>query len=164
MSTTDEWVAWERALIQRHDEYRRDRKALIFRQHPTVRVLGKVTNGRFLAAFSSQGPPDFAGFISTRVGAERHRGVVFDAKYQNNLEKFYFKNLPRHQAVDLEAAVENGGFGFLCVRTPLSAFVLDWRKVGDRYWSKEDSFAFLSKSGEPMNREGDWLANVRWWS
>lgn len=118
--------AWETQLEHLHDRYRRDRRAVILRAHPAVKVLGQRGKA-FTGVWASDGPPDFIGALGDG------RAVAFDAKDTHGA-RFPFSMLARHQARDLEAVHLAGGVAFIALRFGGQPYVLPWAELGPRYW------------------------------
>lgn len=124
--------AWEVTLDQRHDEYRRDRRALLVHTFPPIRILSRIVNGAFRACWLGTGPVDYFGAV-----APRGRAVVFDAK-STEAERWRLSELPRHQASILETAAVVGGLSFVALRFDgvglgRREFVLPWSELGPRW-------------------------------
>lgn len=157
-------VGWERVLDQWHVRYRAERRAVVWRTPPAVRLLSRVsTAGQFRACFRGEGPPDYAGVV-----APDGRPVVFDAKDVARAARWPFENLERHQARDLEAVQIAGGLAFVALRIRGAGWVLPWQRLGPWWWEwheREGRAARGRASIDPtevdwsrrMPELGDWL-------
>ena len=128
---------WEARLDHQHTEYRRDRRAVIFKCHPEVKVI----NGR---AVRQKGPPDYLG----RVGAVP---VCFDAK-EGQGDRWPFASLKRHQAVSLEAFAAEGLAGIVLRLKGRGSWWVDWRDLGPLWWAWHETKA------RPASLSLEWLA------
>lgn len=157
-------LSWELQLGAWHDAYRRDRRAFVVKTNPPVKLLSRVDrSGQFRACFAASGPPDFIGTL-----APSGTTVVFDAK-ETVKERWPLADLPRHQAVDLEACMMNGGVAFVALRIQDVGFVLPWERLGPIYkrWALGDagrgeaslSLEDVAEFGHRMTPDG-WLDAV----
>lgn len=157
-------VEWERILDARHDAYRRDGLAVVFRTPPSVRLLSRVgRDGQFRGCFRGQGPPDYAGVVAGG------RAVAFDAKDCAG-ERWSFGALERHQARDLEGWSGAGGIAFVALRLAGEPWVLPWARLGPIWWAWHEregraargsgslTGAMCAELGRRMPEPGDWLA------
>lgn len=154
--------AWQGLLEHWHDEYRRDRRAVVWPTSPPVRVLSRVgANGQFRACWAGDGPPDYVGFVA---GGQ---GVLFDAK-DCSLDAWPLRDLERHQARDLEAAHVAGHRAFVALRLGGEGWVLPWSSLGPRWWAWWEAdrvrpgeasltAADCDQLGHRMREPGDWL-------
>lgn len=158
MRRPDHGIAWQRQLEVVHDGYRRDQRATIWKTEPGVKVLSQVVDGKFRAAWSADGPPDF-------MGVAQGVFVVFDAK-SIEADKFPCANLKPHQARDLEAARTNGGQSFLALRASDGVgWVVPWLTFGPIWWAWHEATKARSvrasfrpdEIGIRMPAPGDWL-------
>jgi len=146
-------TGWEARLDTWHDEYRRDRRALILRCHPPVRVLARQAAGRFRGVWAGKGPPDYAGVVGGRA-------VCFDAK-DSRAARWPFSALAVHQAKDLSATEVNGGVAFIALRLRGAPSVLLWRELGPDWWAwrQGESSVASCPGGIPMAEDG-WITCI----
>lgn len=146
-------LAWEVILERWHDAYRRDRRAVVLRCHPGVKMLAPPDKGGvFRAAFSGEGPPDFVGVVAGR-------GLVFDAK-STQAAKWPLAKLKDHQARDLSAWVANGGLAGLAVLIREQAVWFDWAVVGAAWWAWRRGEGGAASWGAEMGKtfgDGGWI-------
>lgn len=140
---------WERRLERRHDEYRRDRRAVILRCHPEVRIVhraGAAVSGRL----GADGPPDFLGVV-----CGSGRAVAAEAK---TTVKSYLPMamIPRHQAMDLSAYDEAGALALVLASLGGTEWVLDWHVVGPTWWAGATAWRPNDPGGRAMI-DADWL-------
>lgn len=162
MSRANQGKAWERLLETRHEEYHAARLAVVYRCHPPVKVLSRVTEDGFRAAWSGDGPPDFSGVVAGG------RAVVFDAK-DCDQARWPLAGLHRHQARDLDRAERAGAHAFVALRLQGVCWVLPWTALA-KPWSAW--YATVARAaagtaslgpddcralGRAMPYPGDWL-------
>lgn len=137
---------WEARLETWHDEYRKHRRCAVWKTQPGVQAVG---GGR--AVFTGVGPPDYFGIVNGRF-------VAFDAK-STAKSVLYRTQVPAHQARDLEAVMEYGGFAFLAVRLCDEQYVVPWAAVSDEYWSGDAKTIRVAQVGIRFGA-GGWLDAV----
>ena len=144
-------LAWELTLEQRHREYRRDRRAVIFRCHPR-----RDRSGKYL----EDAPPDFLGALADG------RAVALEAKDHAGA-RWPLSRLADHQARDLEAVHLAGGVAGVALRLGGSGWWLGWGDLrgpwqawrgGERGPASVDG-AWLREHAWPIV-DGDWLTAV----
>lgn len=127
-----------------HDAYRRDRRGLVVRTQPQMRMTGPST-----AVVYGKGPPDYCGMALGRP-------VLFDAK-DTAKDRLYASQIPQHQASYLEACAVQGGWAFLSVRVAGRQLVVPWVSVSDAYWGKVKA---LPLGGAVEFGGGGWIEAV----
>jgi len=142
---------WEAILDAWHHQYRRDKRALILRGHPPVKMLSKNVNGKFRACFAGTGPPDYVGVASGRM-------VCFDAK-DSRAARFPFSSLKDHQARDLSATDDHGGLAFIALRLRGAPSVVLWSELRADWWAwrRKESRVASCLGGIPMQSDG-WIS------
>jgi recombination protein U len=161
-------VGWERLIEGFHDDYRRNRQAVVFRTPPPVKVIGRVSaEGNFRGCWRSEGPPDYAGVVCPISMA-----VAFDAK-DCEAARWGFGGLERHQARDLEAWSGAGGYAFIALRLGPTGWVLPWSELGPVWWAWHERTGRAARGdgsldsagcvriGLRMPTPGDWLGALR---
>lgn len=141
------WKAWENQLISWHKEYYHRREALVWRNHPELRLV----RGRWTP--TGKGLPDFTGFVSM---GEWGVPVGFDAKFIKD-GPMPLTAVKPHQGEELNKVIEMGGIAFIAAHFKLTdqSVVIPWTDIRGR-WEHKKRGSVGPGNGIPMTEHG-WL-------
>ncbi len=150
----------EADLDRQHLVYRARGLAEVFRTPPPVRVVSRVSGGKFKAVFAGAGPPDFAGVLAGG------RAVMVEAK-TCAATRWKLAKLEEHQAAALARCDNLGGLALvvLAYAPTSSAWALPWAALGPRWRARTSGVRGAASLGHvdlaEVGRElrgVDWLA------
>lgn len=118
-------------------QYAKDGKAQITKTPEPMKVIRRLTGGRFEACFEKKAEPDYKGCM-----APRGREVIFDAKFTTG-DKIEQSRITEAQAEVLEAHFKAGAICFVVVGFEKDGWIevyridwLTWQKMADVFGRK----------------------------
>lgn len=139
--------AWEHLIEMWGRRYERSGRAVLLRTPPPVRLLKAQPGGRWLAAITSEGPPDYTMLIGRSSGAPL--AVLAEAK-DCQASRWSFKQLHHHQASKLDQWHAIGGFACVLVghQKTSTGYVLPWKNLAP-VWRRWHAGQLIGRRASP---------------